>query len=83
MQPQRRKPRGSCLITALLVLAAISGVALIIAGAAAALFANSPANRAGNSYAGVGVAFGAGVCVLGIILIVLCFAGAAVRGRRR
>ena len=83
MQPQRRKPSGSCLITALLVILAISGVALTIGGAAAALYANSPANREGNSFAGVGVAVGAGICVLGIILILVCVAGAAVRGRRR
>ena len=62
---------------------AIGGVVLMVAGAAAAHFANSPANREGNSFAGAGVIAGAGLSVLGIAVTVCCAVGLAVMGRRR
>jgi hypothetical protein len=82
-QDPHRRHWGSCLLTLLLVTVAIGGVVLTVAGAAAAVYANSPANREDNSFAGVGVIAGAGLCVLGIAVTVCCGVGLAVIGRRR
>lgn len=63
-------------------MAAIGGVVLTLAGAAAALYANSPANREGNSFAGAGIIAAGGLCVLGIAVTVGCGLGLAAIGRR-
>ncbi len=60
----------------------IGGIVLTFAGAAAALYANSPANREGNSFAGAGIIAGGGLCVLGIAVTVGAGVGLAVIGRR-
>ena len=82
-QHPHRRHWGSCLLTVLLVMVAIGGVVLTLAGAAAALYANSPTNREGNSFAGAGVLAGAGLSILGIAVTVCCGVGLAVIGRRK
>ncbi|HEX9064428.1 MAG TPA: hypothetical protein VF843_04935 [Streptosporangiaceae bacterium] len=81
-QPAHRRRWGSCLLTVLLVIGAAGGVVLAFAGAAGALYANSPANREGNSFAGAGIIAGGGLCVLGIAVTVGCGVGVALIGRR-
>lgn len=53
------------LLTALLVTLTTAGLGLLAAGATAAIYANSPANRENNSFAGIGVAVGIAIAALG------------------
>ena len=78
-----RPPRSSPLVTAFLVALTIAGLAVTVVGGAYALLANSPANRQDNPLAGVAVAIGAWIAVLGGIATILCMTALVVRLRRR
>jgi Na+-translocating ferredoxin:NAD+ oxidoreductase RnfD subunit len=69
-------------VTALLILLAAAGLVLIAGGAVVAIYANSPANRVDNSFAGVGVAVGVVIAALGALIAVICTTALAVRSRR-
>ena len=67
------RKRRSPVVTALLLALAAAGLALLVAGAAAATYANSPANRAGNSFAAIGVVVGGGIAGLGVVICITAF----------
>jgi hypothetical protein len=78
MTQRRRFP----FVTALLVTMVTAGLVAAAGGTAVAVYANSPANRTGNPYWGIGVAVGVAIAMLGG-LVVLIFATALARSRNR
>jgi hypothetical protein len=68
-------------VNALLVTMVTAGLVVVGGGAAVAVYANSPANRAGNPLSAVGVFLGVGIAVLGTLVAVICTTALVVRAR--
>ena len=72
----------SPVVTGLLVVILLAGLVGLAAGLGIAWYANSPADRQGNSWADLGVAFGGAIAVVGAIAALTGAVALLVRSRR-